>query len=395
MSYRMADAEECVSECESGDGGGIVHVLAGGGVGLEHRLGQVVEYQLDRTQTQGLGVVRREHGHVGLQRMSVGVVARERCQTLWHGLDEVAVHDGHVGCQAVGGDGVLGVCLAVRDDRKRGHLGTSARRRGDHHQFLHLAAQIRKLDDALADVEEARVELRDGDLGVLVHQAHDLGGVHGGAAAECDHAVGLVLLHTLHTRHHRQVVGVGLDVGKHVIVNATSLQGGREQRNVSQRLHGLVGDDECLRESVSLQVLHRLVQDAAVEVDGRRHLEPQHVLATLRHLFVVEEVFDRQPLGRGVHAPRAAPEGQRWAGAEVVEVSDGALAGGHVDEHTAGGHAALELGQPVLEDLGVLVAVQTRRVAHTAVTHTHVRHLHRRVEIRNRDEGEAWAELFV
>jgi hypothetical protein len=108
----------------------------------------------------------------------VTVDTTEGTQGFGHAHDQVGIHDGHVRGQLVVGQRVLHAGGVVGHDRKRGHFRTGTGRGGDTDQFgLH--AHFRELVDTLADVHEAHGQVFERGVRVLVHDPHDLGGIHG------------------------------------------------------------------------------------------------------------------------------------------------------------------------------------------------------------------------
>ena len=68
--------------------------------------------------------------------------------------------------------------LLIGDDGEAGDLGAGAGGGGDGHQFG-LLAQLRELERALADVQEALAQAVEAGVRMLVEQPHALGRVDG------------------------------------------------------------------------------------------------------------------------------------------------------------------------------------------------------------------------
>ena len=157
-----------------------MHLLASLDRGATHddRLFDVLEHQANGLEGETVGEVVRVDRDVGLggvrQCVHSGVRRNPRGQV----GGEHRVNDRDGGRERVVGERVLAARLGVRDDRERRHLGAGARRGRDADQLGELA-QLGELERALADVEELLLEVREHEVGVLVHEPHDLRGVHG------------------------------------------------------------------------------------------------------------------------------------------------------------------------------------------------------------------------
>ena len=127
---------------------------------------------------------------------------------------------------------------------------------------------LREARDPLARVQERQRELGDGQLGMLGEQAHHLGGVDRGAAADGHDEVGLHRREARGAGADRRLARLGLDVRE-------DPHGGR-----SQQAPHLVGHTSRLRVGVGHEqhpCRRRLAQHAecaGVEERRRRHAEP-------------------------------------------------------------------------------------------------------------------------
>mmetsp|Transcript_36233 Transcript_36233/g.74071 ORF Transcript_36233/g.74071 Transcript_36233/m.74071 type:complete len:225 (+) Transcript_36233:646-1320(+) len=198
VRHRVCDAEERVGKGLAGDRRGIVHLLARlevvGTIVIRRR--QVLEQKHNGLARQALGVVCRKDRHVRLERVHQRVDATPRSQGLWHVEHQLWVNDGHARCEEVVGQRVLGAGLVVSDDRKWCHLGACATGRRDAHHGG-LAAALRQLVHALADVHEAHGEATELSVGHLIHEPHHLGCVHRRSATQCDDHIRAEVLHLL------------------------------------------------------------------------------------------------------------------------------------------------------------------------------------------------------
>eukprot|EP00955_Chlamydomonas_euryale_P052777 355269-Chlamydomonas_euryale.AAC.2 len=291
---------------------------------------------------------------------------------LWHVDDELRVDDGHARREEVVGDRVLHARLLIRDHRKRRHLGACATRRGDAHHGR-LAPALRQLVHALADVHEAHRQALELGLRHLVHEPHDLGGVHGRAAAE--------------RNDHR---GVGRDVVEDLVRDIDLVKHARDLVAVAEVKQRFVGYDEGAL--LAAQVAQRHLQAARLEVHLGRHAEPQHVLAPLGHRLDVEQLHGANIGGHRGGAPRPAPERQRRVQVEVVQVADRALRRRRVDEHAHGVDGA---GKMVDVRLVERVGVEHRGVACTGKAHELVCRVHTRLKRRCLVEREHRAQLLL
>ena len=105
---------------------------------------------------------------------------------------------------------------------------------------------------------------------------------------------------------------------------------------------------------------------ALLEVDLLRQSQPQHVLSPLRHGLDVQQLMDIGLTGEGASAPGAGSQRQGRGGIKVVEITDAAKGGGHVDQHPGGLHLGAEG-----VDLLTLGGVHIQRAAVTRAAFTH------------------------
>mmetsp|Transcript_36388 Transcript_36388/g.86410 ORF Transcript_36388/g.86410 Transcript_36388/m.86410 type:complete len:217 (-) Transcript_36388:1105-1755(-) len=215
-------------------------------------------------QRLGLGVVRGKGGYKRLHRMNEGIVSRGRSQGLRHPLSEVGVDDSHLRGEAVVADGVLAI-VRPRDHRKRCDLGTGPRGGGNADQVLHLRAESRKIHDTLPDVEEPGREGFHRHLGLLIHEAHHLGGIHRAAAAKRNDRVRLKVNHGIPAPVDAGDGRVRSDLIKHPDSHPIRLEDVQQRVHHAELNHGPVSDDEG--PLGALQIPHCLSKDAAFEVD--------------------------------------------------------------------------------------------------------------------------------
>ena len=161
--------------------------------------------------------------------------------------------------------GPLEAGLGVGDDGERRHLGARARRGRDGHE-VGLLAHLGEGEDALADVHEVHGHVLEVRLGVLVHEPHDLAGVHGRAAADRDDEVGLEQAACA----PRRCIGVlqarvGLDV----------VEGSRARRPARRASPRWRGQLPFLYRNWSVTMKARFLPiDAAELLDARRGVQP-------------------------------------------------------------------------------------------------------------------------
>ena len=247
VRHGVADAQEGVGEGHTGHGGGIRHLLPGFGIpgAVVIGLRQILKDHLKAPQGKAVGVVRCHHGGVGFQGVGHCVDAGGGGQTPGGVHHHVCIHDGHVGHQLIVGQRILDTALLIGDDSKGCHLRAGTGGGGHGHEvglFAHLGEGI----DSLADVHEPHGHIHEVGLGMLVHDPHDLGRVHGGAAADGDDHVGLEGGH---------LGGAGLGAGEGRIGSHIVEAGVTDAHFIQLGLHGLgvavviqegVGDEEGL-----------------------------------------------------------------------------------------------------------------------------------------------------
>mmetsp|Transcript_3950 Transcript_3950/g.7227 ORF Transcript_3950/g.7227 Transcript_3950/m.7227 type:complete len:374 (+) Transcript_3950:353-1474(+) len=178
VSARVADTQECVGEGHARNGRPIVHVLTRNlVVAIEEDGLQVRVDEPDGLHRLRLGEVGGDGGHKALHCVNQGVVAGGGGQAGGHSVGEVRVDDGHLGGERVIADGVL-AAVGASHHGERCHLGSGAAGSGHADQVGNLRPQSGEVHNALADVHESGGEALHGDLGLLIHEAHHLGGVH-------------------------------------------------------------------------------------------------------------------------------------------------------------------------------------------------------------------------
>jgi len=229
---------------------------------------------------------------------------------------------------------------------------------------------------------------------MLVHDPHNLAGVHCGTAADGDNAVRLEGGHRLGAflcagegRVGRNIVERGVDDAQLIQLVGNRLgEAGFEQERV--------GDDEAaLLAHNCLEFIQGDRQAALLEVDLFRRTEPQHILPPDGNSLDVQQVLDADVLRDGVAAPRAAAQRQRRTQHEVVQVADAALRGRRVDENTAGLHARGEAVNQILAGDGV--QVDRRGVAVAAVSNQVLRLVERIVDVLGAVHRQHGRELLM
>ena len=279
-----------------------MHLLAGLAVAATLVVAEleVLEDQAGGLEAEGVGPLGGEDRDHGFEGVHQGVDAGGGGEAAGHGEHQLGVGDGHVRGQRVVRDGVLLVGAAVGDDGEGGDFGAGAGGGGDGHHHG-LGAQFGEGVDALLDVHEAHGHILELGVGVLVAEPHHLGRVHGGAAAEGDDEVGLEGVHALEAGLDGVGVRVRLDFVEDLDFDAHLVEDLGDLVGVTEVEEGLVGDEEGALAVVEL--LEGEGQAAVLEVDFRRDLEPEHVLAAGGDGLDVHEVLDSDVFRDGVAAP--------------------------------------------------------------------------------------------
>ena len=342
VRHGVAHAQKCVGERHASHRGGVAHLFAGNRLVLTVVVarGQILENQLSRLLRQTVGEVRRHHGGVGFQRVGQRVDTRGGGQALRRGHHHVSIHNRHLRQQFVVRQRVLHAGVLIGNDGERSDFGARASRGWDGDE-VRLFTHLREGVHALADIHEAHCHVEEVHFRMLVHDPHNLAGVHCGTAADGDNAVRLEGGHGLcaflragEGRVGRNIVERGVDDAQLIQLVGNRLgEAGFEQERV--------GDDEAaLLAHNCLEFIQGDRQAALLEVDLFRRTEPQHILPPDGNSLDVQQVLDADVLGDGVAAPRAAAQRQRRTQHEVVQVADAALRGRRVDENTAGLHGS-------------------------------------------------------
>ena len=355
VGHRVHDAEERVRKRHAGDRGGVGHPLAGHGIGAlgDGRIvagREVLEDRLESADGKTVRVVRSEHRSVGLESMGDGVNTGGARKAGRRRHLHIGIDDGHRGHKLVIGQRILHAGGLVRDDGE-GRDFRAGTRRGGHADEGSLLAHLGERVDALADIHEAHGHVHEVHLGVLVENPHDLGCVHGAAAADGDDDVRLEAGHKLGALLGAGERRIGGDVCESREGNALLGEGLLDHAGVA------VGIEEGVRHDERALLAHDLAQFAKREreaalllVDLLRAAEPQHVFSSHCNSLNIDQVFNADVLGDGVAAPAAATKRERGSEHEVVDITDTALRARSVDENAARLHARSELAE-----LGLLV----------------------------------------
>ena len=386
-------AEEGVGECHACHGGGVGDLLAGLDV-VAVLVGnrQPGEQVLECLERKAVGVVRCHDGGDGLERVGHRVDAGGGGQALGGGHVVIHIHDRHIGHELIVGKRVLDAGLLVGDDGEGGCL-TACTGGGGNADHIGLLAHLRELVDALADIREAHGHIGKVGLGVLVEDPHDLGRVHGGAAAERDDDIGLEGLHALGALSRAGEGRVVRYVEEAGMLDAQLLELLEDGVSRAGLVQVRAGNDEGALFAHLAQLVESNRQAALLDIDLFRRTEPEHVLPSFHHSLDVQQMLDAHVLGNRVAAPGAAAQGERRGKGEVIQVADAAVGGRGVDHDAAGLHAGLELLE--LRLVGGGVEVDGGGVAQAAALDQGVRLFDRVVKVLGVVHGEYRRELFV
>ena len=222
---------------------------------------------------------------------------------------------------------------------------------------------------------------------MLVHEPHDLRGVHRGATANGDNGVGLELV-----THHGGAALDGLDrrfrldvvddaEGDAVLAGAQLVD---DLVDHAELLHDLVAHDDRAVEVVHVAQIPDRVR---LEIGLRRHLEPLHVVVPPCDALDVDEVDGLDVAGHRVAAVGAAAQGQ-GRGDGVVDIADATKRARGVPDDTASVHAQTEFTGQIL-----VVGVDGGGVAGAMLEHLFA-HLESLLLIVGLEHGLHRAELF-
>ena len=157
MRQGVVDAKEGIGEGDTGQSGGVGHLLAGHGVGLgvpEGGIvgsGQIVEDHLGGIAAHAVGVLGGEGGDIGLYRVGQHIVAgglRGSGRQLHH---VVRVHDGHFRHHLVADQRPLHAGIGIGNNGEGRTLRAGTCCGGDTDQ-LGLLAHLGEETDPLADI---------------------------------------------------------------------------------------------------------------------------------------------------------------------------------------------------------------------------------------------------
>ncbi len=228
---------------------------------------------------------------------------------------------------------------------------------------------------------------------MLIQHPHNLGRVHGRAAAQGDDHIGLEAVNLLDALSGAGQGRVRGHVGKHGVLNAQLVQTVGQRLGVAVLIQEAVGDDERLFAGVlGLQLFQGHGHTALLKEYLLGRAEPQHVLSPLGHGLNIDQVLNAHVLGNGVAAPGAAAQGEGRGQLEVVQVADAAEGGGGVHHNAAGLHGRLVPGQTLL--LGGM-DIQRGGVAVAAVLNQALGLCHRVFKVLGLVHGQHGGELLV
>ena len=256
VSHGVDNAQAHIGEAHAGNVLAQGHALpALGSVG--HSAPQGLGDDLNGLQVEHIGQLPGALGDVALDGVGQGVHAGGGGKALRHGCHHVRVHNGHHGDVVGVHADKLPVLLHVGDDVVDGDLRGGAG--GGGHS-----------DDGQAGVlggggafQRANVSvLRVGD-----DDADSLGGIHGGAAANGDDAVGPSLLAGLHAVLYILNGGVGLDLRIDLISDASLVQHVGDLLGDAKLQQVGVGADQGLFQSPGLHLSGNLL-DGSLAVIG-------------------------------------------------------------------------------------------------------------------------------
>ena len=228
---------------------------------------------------------------------------------------------------------------------------------------------------------------------MLIEDPHDLGRIHGRAAAQGDDHVGLEGRHALGALSgagEGRVVG---HVKEAAMFDAQFLQLPEDRLGRPGLVQVRAGHDEGALFAHLAQLLEGNGQAALLDVDLFRRTEPEHVFPSFHHGFDIQQMLDAHVLRHRVAAPGAAAQRQRRREGKVIEIADAAVGGGRVDYDAAGLHPGLEGFELVLLRGGI--EIDGGGVAQAAALHESLRLVHRVGKIFGPIHGEDGGKLFV
>mmetsp|Transcript_27186 Transcript_27186/g.59356 ORF Transcript_27186/g.59356 Transcript_27186/m.59356 type:complete len:407 (-) Transcript_27186:1092-2312(-) len=302
---------------------------------------------------------------------------------------QLGVHDGHMGGEGVVGQGVLHASLLVGHHREGSDLGAGSRGGGDA-DHLGLLAEGRHVVHPLADVHEAHGQPLKLGIRHLVHQPHDLGSVHRGATTQRNDDVRFELQDLLQPLPDAGQGGVGGHVVEDLVVHVVHVQDAGDLVSHAHVVEGLVGHHEGTL--LALELSQGNLQATALEVHLGGHPEPKHVLTALSHVLDVEQLAGAHVGGDRGGAPGATAQGEGGVQMKVVQVPNGTLGRGGVDQDT---HGLDNLAKVVDGSLVEGVGVKDRGMARATKGDELVSHVHSLLKARGFVHGQHRAQLLL
>ena len=117
----MHDAQQCVGERHAGQALRVVHTVARVHIAVVRFL-QIVVNHLDGVQSQRVGVIAVQGGHIRLNGVRHGVHAGVRRQLRRHFLGQLGVHNGDIRRDVEVGQRIFDAFLIISNNGKCGNL---------------------------------------------------------------------------------------------------------------------------------------------------------------------------------------------------------------------------------------------------------------------------------
>ena len=293
MCHRMADTQECICKCHTSHGGSVRHLLSCDRIcsTLVISAGQIGEDILGSHQCKAVCIVCCHDGCISLQCMGQCIDTGSTGQTLGLIHHEISVYDRHVRQQLIVSDGPLGTCISVRDNCERSYLGTGTGRSRDCNEHC-LLAHLREYIDSLTNIHEVHSQIFEVALLMLIHEPHDLAGIHGRTATQSDDDIRSECLQLLKTfpcylkrrvRSHLIEAGMGDTHIVQLIRNRFCHTAGVKER--------IRNDEGFLLSIVCFQLVQRNRQTAFLKVNLLRCTEPKHILSPFSNGLDTDQMF--------------------------------------------------------------------------------------------------------
>ena len=216
---------------------------------------------------------------------------------------EVRVDYRHIRKQFVIRKGIFDTALFIGYDSERSDFRTCSRGCRDRYE-IRFFSHLREGVDTLSYIGETHRHIHEVRVRMLVHDPHDLRGVHRRAAAERDYAIRSECSHLFRSRFCAGKSRIGRNVKECRVRDSHFVKFVGYRLCVSVAVKEVVRNNEC---SLFAHDVFKFVesngQTALLYIYLFGGSEPKHIFSPLRDRFDVEQMLDSDIFADGVSSP--------------------------------------------------------------------------------------------